>query len=93
MWTFTLYLYLLGWTTQFIGHGIFEERKPALLENGFFMFIAPFFMVFEVLNKTVGYKAEELKQLNFVVEADIAKYRLDNNIKMRNGIQLSKKIN
>ena len=52
-----------------------SERKPALMSNGFFALIAPFFMVFEVLNKLTGYKDEELKQLNFVVEADIAHYR------------------
>jgi uncharacterized membrane protein YGL010W len=26
MWTITLYLYILGWTTQFVGHGIFERK-------------------------------------------------------------------
>ena len=45
------------------------------MANGFFAFIAPFFMVFEVLSMTTGYKKEELKELNFIVEADIAKYR------------------
>ena len=45
------------------------------MSNGFFALIAPFFMVFEVLNKATGYKEEELKQLNFIVEADIAHYR------------------
>ena len=61
MWTITLYLYLFGWTTQFIGHGVFEQRKPALLENIFFMLLGPFFMVFEVINMTTGYKQEELE--------------------------------
>ena len=45
------------------------------MSNVFFSLIAPFFVVFEVLNMTTGYKSEELKQLNFFVEADIAKYR------------------
>jgi hypothetical protein len=45
------------------------------MSNGLFAMIAPFFMVFEVLHKLTGYKSEELKQLNFVVEADIAHYR------------------
>jgi uncharacterized membrane protein YGL010W len=26
LWTITLYLYLFGWTTQFVGHGIFERK-------------------------------------------------------------------
>ncbi len=47
-------------------------------------------MVFEVLNKSTGYKSEELKQLNFVVEADIAHYRAECGIAMREGIQVEK---
>jgi len=43
-------------------------------------------MVFEVLHKLTGYKDEELKQLNFVIEADIAHYRAASGIKMREGI-------
>jgi hypothetical protein len=31
------------------------------MSNGFFALIAPFFMIFEVLNMTTGYKSEELK--------------------------------
>ena len=26
-------LHILGWIAQFIGHGIFEKKKPALLDN------------------------------------------------------------
>ena len=58
------------------------------MANFFFAAIAPFFMVFEVLTMTTGYKKEQLKELMFVVEADIAKYRLESGIKMREGIFL-----
>ena len=35
---------------QFIGHGVFERRKPALLDNIFQAFYAaPFFVLLEVL--------------------------------------------
>ena len=26
LWTITLYIYIFGWTTQFVGHGIFERK-------------------------------------------------------------------
>jgi len=31
-WNFVL-INILGWVGQFIGHGIFEKRKPALFDN------------------------------------------------------------
>ena len=53
-------LWIIGWITQFIGHGKFEGiiywynydiigRAPALLTNLFYVFVAPFFAVFEVI--------------------------------------------
>lgn len=38
---------LLGWGTQFLGHGIFEGRRPALVDNMFQTLIAPLFVVLE----------------------------------------------
>ena len=67
------------------------ERKPALLSNFFFAGIAPFFMVFECMHKLTGYKDAELKELNFIVEADIAHYRLESKIEMRDNIKLVEK--
>ena len=47
------------WITQFVGHGIYEQRAPAIITNVLFIFIAPFFDMFEVMNKAFGYREEE----------------------------------
>lgn len=56
LFRYLLMVHLLGWTTQIVGHGIFERRAPALLTNLLFAYIAPFFWTFEVLNKLFGYR-------------------------------------
>ncbi|PNX97310.1 putative endoplasmic reticulum membrane protein [Trifolium pratense] len=48
---------LFCWTGQFIGHGVFEKRAPALLDNLAQAFLmAPFFVVLEILQSTIGYE-------------------------------------
>ena len=56
-----LYLHIISWIAQFVGHGIFEKRAPALLDNMLLMFVAPFFFMFEVLNMGFGYKEQQVK--------------------------------
>lgn len=41
-------LFVLGWAIQFIGH-VFEGRKPALFDNLTQVFMAPAFLIAEVL--------------------------------------------
>jgi len=41
--------HVIGWVAQFIGHGVFEGRKPALMDNLLQVFSAPLFVVLEVL--------------------------------------------
>merc|ERR1712141_396104 len=46
--------HILGWIAQFIGHGVFEGRKPALMDNLLQgelhkLFAAPMFVTLEVL--------------------------------------------
>lgn len=36
-----------SWVFQFLGHGVWEKRRPALVDNGFQIFIAPMFLVAE----------------------------------------------
>ncbi|XP_034682294.1 2-hydroxy-palmitic acid dioxygenase mpo1-like [Vitis riparia] len=51
-----LVVQLLCWTGQFIGHGIFEKRAPALLDNLAQAFLmAPFFVLLEALRAS-GYE-------------------------------------
>ena len=70
-----LYLQGLAWITQFIGHGSYEERAPALITNFFFIFLAPFFAALHLLEIFVGYHPDELVKFNEEVYADIAYYR------------------
>ena len=46
------------------------------MTNVFFMFIAPFFAMFEVLNMTFGYGKEMAQECLPIIEADIAQYRI-----------------
>lgn len=58
-----------SWILQFIGHGKFEGRAPALLDNLVqALFLAPFFVVFELMF-SAGYRPE-------------LKARLDKNVKI-----------
>ncbi|XP_074590570.1 2-hydroxy-palmitic acid dioxygenase MPO1-like [Curcuma longa] len=55
-WKVVLAAQLFCWTFQFIGHGVFEKRAPALLDNLFQAFLmAPFFVLLEALN-FIGYE-------------------------------------
>ncbi|CAM0902365.1 unnamed protein product [Alopecurus aequalis] len=56
-WKVVLVAQLFCWTMQFIGHGFFEKRAPALLDNLVQAFLmAPYFVLLEVLGKLCGYE-------------------------------------
>jgi uncharacterized membrane protein YGL010W len=56
-WKVVLASQLLCWTGQFIGHGVFEKRAPALLDNLLQAFLmAPFFVLLEVFQTFCGYE-------------------------------------
>ena len=59
---FMIVLNVIGWIMQFIGHGVFEKRKPALLNNIFSSLVAPFFVVVELL-AMLGYNKAEFEEL------------------------------
>lgn len=46
---------LIAWTLQFIGHGVFENKRPALVDNFLLTIAAPLFVVLEVM-MAFGYK-------------------------------------
>merc|ERR1712088_408440 len=52
--------HILGWIAQFIGHGVFEGRKPALMDNLLQVFSAPLFVM-------LGYAPELEKQCEAAV--------------------------
>jgi uncharacterized membrane protein YGL010W len=47
------------------------ERAPALTENVFLLFLAPFFLVLEILHLVFGYKAKEMKETNMIIAKEI----------------------
>jgi uncharacterized membrane protein YGL010W len=50
-------VHVVSWILQFVGHGKFEGRKPALLDNLVqALFLAPLFVWYEVLFKLGLYK-------------------------------------
>ncbi|RDY00966.1 hypothetical protein CR513_15778 [Mucuna pruriens] len=56
-WKVALVAQIVCWTGQFIGHGVFEKRAPALLDNLIQAFaMAPFFVLLEVLQILFGYE-------------------------------------
>lgn len=56
-WKVVLAAQLFCWTGQFIGHGVFEKRAPALLDNlTQALLMAPFFVLLEILQKFFGYE-------------------------------------
>ncbi|PON36767.1 hypothetical protein PanWU01x14_325820 [Parasponia andersonii] len=56
-WKVVLAAQLFCWTGQFIGHGVFEKRAPALLDNLVQAFLmAPFFVLLEVLQTFFDYE-------------------------------------
>ncbi|KAK2429174.1 2-hydroxy-palmitic acid dioxygenase mpo1 [Trifolium repens] len=56
-WKVVLVVQLVCWVGQFIGHGVFEKRAPALLDNLIQAFVmAPFFVLLEALQVVFGYE-------------------------------------
>jgi len=70
-----LVVHIVCWLLQFIGHGKFEGRAPALLDNIFqAIFLAPLFVWLELLFM-IGYRPELQKRVSKQVEAEIARFR------------------
>lgn len=63
------------WIAQFVGHGVFEGRAPALLDNLFqAVFLAPLFVWLELLF-TMGYRPELKSRLDEAIREDVQKFR------------------
>ncbi len=71
----SLGLWIFSWIAQFVGHGVFEKRAPALLNNlPQSLHAAVFFVWLEILFK-LGYKPELLKKLEVAVENERKKFK------------------
>ncbi|KAJ2905060.1 putative endoplasmic reticulum membrane protein [Zalerion maritima] len=69
-------IHIVCWLLQFVGHGAFEGRAPALLDNLVqALFLAPLFVWLEFLFK-FGYRQELQARVDKKVQAEIAKFKL-----------------
>ncbi|KAF2238100.1 DUF962-domain-containing protein [Viridothelium virens] len=76
---------IVSWAAQFIGHGVFEGRAPALLDNLLQAFLlAPFFVWLEVLF-FFGYRPELKSRLDKSVEQEVAKLKASQKKEKANG--------
>ncbi|KAI9819555.1 MAG: hypothetical protein M1827_007005 [Pycnora praestabilis] len=68
-------IHVVCWLAQFVGHGLFEGRAPALLDNLVqAIFLAPFFVWMEILFY-FGYRPELRARLEKAVKGEITKYK------------------
>lgn len=72
--SYSLLIQAIAWIAQFIGHGVFEGRAPALLDNLVqAFFLAPFFVWLEVLF-FLGYRPQLKARIDKAVEAEVANF-------------------
>lgn len=70
-------VFVLAWIAQFVGHGVYEGRAPALLDNLLqALVLAPFFVFMELLF-IFGYRPELQKRVNDAVEKEIKKVKAE----------------
>ena len=63
-YTIAIAIHVVSWILQFVGHGIFEKKAPALLTSfGQSLLLAPFFVWVEVLFK-MGFQKELQEKVN-----------------------------
>lgn len=73
--TSAIAIHVACWVAQFVGHGAFEGRAPALLDNLVqALFLAPMFVWLEILF-FLGYRPELQSRVESKVRAKIAKFR------------------
>jgi uncharacterized membrane protein YGL010W len=66
-------VHVISWILQFVGHGKYEGRKPALLDNLVqALFLAPLFVWYEVLFK-LGFYPQLKKDVEAAIEVEVAK--------------------
>ncbi|KAJ0399419.1 hypothetical protein ATCC90586_000393 [Pythium insidiosum] len=73
-WVIALPIHLVAWTLQFIGHGVYERRKPALLDSlDQAIITAPMFVLLEVLF-AAGYRPNLYRRVMAQVEINVAAF-------------------
>lgn len=79
--TIAIGVHVVSWILQFIGHGKYEGRKPALLDNLVqALFLAPLFVWYEVLFK-LGFYKQLKKDVEQGIEVEVAKLNVKKEVK------------
>jgi 2-hydroxy fatty acid dioxygenase len=68
---------IFSWLIQFVGHGVFEHRAPALLENlNQALLLAPLFVMFEIAN-LFGFRKDIMKEVDELVKPEVEQFRAE----------------
>jgi uncharacterized membrane protein YGL010W len=65
-------VFVASWVFQFIGHGVWEKRRPALMDNLFQVFVAPIFLVAETAFAW-GFKKDLQAEVDTVMQGHLPK--------------------
>ncbi|KAJ2447701.1 hypothetical protein GGF42_005373 [Coemansia sp. RSA 2424] len=80
-------LFVFSWIAQFIGHGVFEQRAPALLDNlAQALVMAPFFVFLELLF-ACGYRPDLHRALRSEVGVRILAFRREQKHKAAKAVE------
>lgn len=83
-------VHVVSWLAQFVGHGVYEGRAPALLDNLIqAIFLAPLFVWLEILFR-FGYRQELRARVEKKVEAELAKFKAKKAQEKANGAKAKK---
>jgi 2-hydroxy fatty acid dioxygenase len=70
-------IHVASWIAQFVGHGAYEGRSPALLDNLFqALFLAPLFVFLEYLFM-FGYRPELQRRVEAAVQKKMAQFKAE----------------
>lgn len=73
-------IFIVSWLLQFFGHGVFEKRAPALIDNLVqALFLAPFFVWMKILFR-FGYRPELQSRVEKEVMKDLEKRKNSNGV-------------
>lgn len=75
VYSISLFTFILGWISQFIGHGKYEGRAPALIDNLLQSVVLAVFFVFIEVLFMFGYRHEFQKRLKIRIDKAVLEFR------------------
>lgn len=80
--TWSFIVWVIAWIAQFFGHGYYEKRAPALLDNLMqALVMAPFFVLFEV-SYMMNYRREVLDEVDVLIKPELEAFHAERNAKL-----------